>query len=165
MLPPENAETYLAKHYRPITCLCIIFKFYTSYRSIILCDHCEMNNITTSEQGKNKSWGLLSSCKLLNKTVRKEERSKGRNFYTFWLGYRRTFDTVPHDWLLHAFKLAKTPEKLLVTIRELTKLWSTKLHLSGTKKSITTKIMRFHKGTLKGEIKATFIHSLLPTFF
>ena len=144
VLLPNNAETQVAKNYRPIACLSIMHKLYTSCLSMFLWDHCEMNNIITPEQagGKTNVWGTTEHL-LVNKTVLKEARSKRRNLYSVCLDYRKKFDSVPHEWLLHALKLAKTPEKLLVAIRELTKILSTtKLHLSGTKESITTKTIK-----------------------
>ena len=165
VLLPKNAETQVAKNYRPIACLNIMYKLYTSCLNMFLCDHCEINNIITSEQagGKKNVWGTTEQL-LLNKTVLKEARSKRRNLYTVWLDYRKAFDSAPHEWLLYALKLAKTPEKLIVAIRELTKIWSTKLHLSGTKESITTKTIRFHKGIFQGDSLSVilFILSVNP---
>ena len=153
VLLPKNAETQVAKNCQPIACLNIIYKLYTSCLNMFLCDHCEMNNIITSEQagGKKNIWGTTELL-LLNRTVLKEARSKRLNLYAVWLDYRKAFDSVPHEWLLYSLKLAKTPEKLIVAFRELTKIWSTKLHLSGTEESITTKTIRFHKGIFQGGI-------------
>ena len=85
-------------------------------------------------------WGTTEQL-LLNKSILKEVRNKKRNLYTVWLDYRKAFDSVPHEWLLYALKLAKVPKKLIVAIRELTKVWKTKLQLNGTHESIMTEII------------------------
>ena len=119
-----------------------MYKLHTSYLNSFLCNHCETNNIITPEQaGGNKMvWGTTEQL-LLNKSILKEVRNKKRNLYTVWLDYRKAFDSVPHEWLLYALKLAKVPKKLIVAIRELTKVWKTKLQLNGTHESIMTEII------------------------
>ena len=66
-------------------------------------------------------WGTTEQL-LLNKSVLKKVRNKKRNLYTVWLDYCKAFDSVPHEWLLYALKLAKVPEELILAIRELTKV-------------------------------------------
>ena len=36
---------------------------------------------------------------------------------------KKAFDSIPHSWLLHALKLAKLPNHLLMTIKNLTESW------------------------------------------
>ena len=52
-----------------------------------------------------------------------------RNLVTVWLDYRKSFDSIPYSWLLHALKLAKLPNHLLTAIKNLTESWYTKLNL------------------------------------
>ena len=100
----------IVKNYRPIACLNIIYKLYTSCLNMFLCEHCKMNGIITPEQsgGKKNVWGTTEQL-LLNKAILKEARSKKRNLYTVWLDYRKAFDSVPHEWLLHHFAGSKIP--------------------------------------------------------
>ena len=79
-----------------------------------LLNHCETNNIITPEQagGKKKVWSTTEQL-LLNKSILKEVKNKKRNLYTVWLDYRKAFDSVPHEWLLYALKLAKVPQKII----------------------------------------------------
>ena len=165
MLLPKNERTQEAKSYRTIACLNIMYKLYTSCLSSFLCNHCETNNIITPEQagGKKKVWGTTEQL-LQNKSVLKEVRNKKRNLYTVWLDYRKAFDSVPHEWLLYTLKLAKVPEKLIFAIRELTKVWKTKLQLNGTHESIMTETINFLKGIFQGDSLSVilFILSVNP---
>ena len=100
-------------------------KLYARCLNSFLCNHCETNNITPEQTGgKKKVWGTSGQL-LLNKSVLKEVRNKKRNLCTVWLNYRRAFDSAHHEWLLYAIKLSKVPEKLIVAIKELAKVWKT----------------------------------------
>ena len=142
-----------------------MYKLCTSCLSSFLCYHCEANNIITPEQagGKKKVWGTTEQL-LQNKSVLKEVRNKKRNLYTVWLDYRKAFDSVPHEWLLYTLKLAKVPEKLIFAIRELTKVWKTKLQLNGTHESIMTETINFLKGIFQDDSLSVilFILSVNP---
>ena len=55
-----------------------------------------------------------------------------------WFVYKKAFDSVPHNWILKALELAKVPPNLISAINRLTKAWSTKVSLHGSKETITT---------------------------
>ena len=149
---PKNEQTQEAKSYRLIACLNIINKLYPSCLNSFLCNHCETNIITPEQAGgKKKIWGTTEQI-LLNKSALKEVGNKKRNLYTVWLDYCKAFDSVPHEWLLYALKLAKVPEKLIVAIKEQTKVWKTKLQLNGIHESIMTEIIDFLKGIFQGNV-------------
>ena len=50
VLLPKNERSQETKSYRPIVCLNIMYKLYTSCLNSFLCSHCETNNIITPEQ-------------------------------------------------------------------------------------------------------------------
>ena len=56
---PKNADTHLAKNYRPIACQNTTYKLYTGMLNHFLYDHGSTNNIITVEQegGKKEVWG------------------------------------------------------------------------------------------------------------
>ena len=111
---PKSQDTKNAKNYRPIVCLNIVCKLYCSCLNIFLQNHCEVNEIITSEQaaGKRSVWGCTEQL-LINKSILSEVRQKKRNLLTVWLDYRKAFDSVPHDWIIKALQLAKVPKNLV----------------------------------------------------
>ena len=120
-LLPKSQDTKNAKNYRPIACLNIVYKLYTSCLNIFLQNHCEVNEIITSEPagGKRRVWGCTEQL-LINKSILSEIRRKKRNLLTVWLDYRKAFDSVPHDWIIKALQLAKVPKNLVESIERLT---------------------------------------------
>ena len=67
---PKNKETHIAKNYRPIACLNMMYKLYTSCLNSFISDHVYKNNIITQEQtaGKRGVWGTLEQL-LINKNI------------------------------------------------------------------------------------------------
>ena len=131
VLLPKNNDTHVAKNYCPITWLNVLYKLYSSCISQRLMENVYKNNFVTSEQaaGKKKVWGTVKQL-LIKKSILKEVRSMQRNPVTVWLDCRKAFDSIPHSWLLHALKLAKLPNHLLTTIKNLTESWYTKVNLN-----------------------------------
>ena len=110
-----------ANNYGPIACLNIVNKLYTSCVNIFLQNHCEVNEIITSEQagGKRGVWGCTEQLPIDNSIL--SEIRKKRNLPTFWLDYRKAFDSVPHDWIIKALQLAKVAKNLIESINRLIK--------------------------------------------
>ena len=108
ILLPKNEHTQAAKNYRPIACLNLTCKHYTSCLNSFLEHHCRINNIITVEQagGKKGIWGTTEQL-LINKNILKEAKTLKRNIYTVWLDYQKAFDSVTYEWLLRSLKLAK----------------------------------------------------------
>ena len=131
-LLPKNKETYIAKNYRPIACLNIMYKLYTSCLNSFISDHVYKNNIITQEQTADKRgvWGTLEQL-LINKNIMNKVKRMRRNLTTIWLDYRKAFDSIPHSWLIKSLKLAKVPDNIINAIKNLTQSWYTILHLNG----------------------------------
>ena len=113
VLLPKITDTHIAKNYRPIACLNVMYKIYSSCINQCLMDHVYKNSIVTPKQAvrKKRVWGTVEQL-LINKSILKEVRLIRRNLATVWLDYRKGFGSIPHSWLLHALKLAKLPNHI-----------------------------------------------------
>ena len=173
---PKNQETGIAKNYRPIACLNITYKLYTSLINKFLENHCTTNNIITMEQagGKKHSWGCADQL-LINKIVLDQVKQQRKNLFMMWFDYRKAFDSVPHSWIIKALHLAKVPEKVLNAILRLMELWATKVNLFAEGTNIETESINYLTGILQGDCLSfmlfilsvnplSFILSLLPGY-
>ena len=79
-LLPKNTDTYIAKNYRPIALINLMYKIYTACVNILLTDHVLHNNIITNEQagGKKGTWRTTGQL-LINKPILKEVKNSRRN--------------------------------------------------------------------------------------
>ena len=49
-------------------------------------------------------WGCLEQV-LINKTVLNEVKQNCQNLVTAWPDFQKTFDSVPHKWLIESLNL------------------------------------------------------------
>ena len=151
VLLPNSTERQIAKNYRPIACLNVMYKLYSSCINQYPMDHVYKNNIVTPEQvaGKKRVWGTVEQL-LITKSILKEVRLMRRNLVTVWLDDRKAFNSVSHSLLHHALKLTKFPNHLLTEIKKLTESWYTKLNLNGKDDSIVSNVIRKITGICQG---------------
>ena len=84
---------------------------------------------------------------LINKMVLDEVRQYNRNIFTMWFDYQKAFDSIPHQWLFEALKLAKVPVKLTSTIERLACGFSIQTNESFS----VTDIIKYLTGILQGD--------------
>ena len=89
ILLPKNQVTEAAKNYRPIACLNITYKLYTSLLNTFLEDHCPINNIITVKQagGRKHSWGCTDQL-LINKMVLDQVKKQRKKLLMMPFDYR-----------------------------------------------------------------------------
>ena len=80
-----------------------------------------------------------------------------------WFDYKKAFDSVPHDWILKALQLARVPQKIINTVENLMRVWTTKLHLQ----DMIMEAIKYISGVLQGDCLALilFILCLNPLSF
>ena len=166
---PKNEHTHAAKNHRPMACLNLTYKLYTSCLNNFLEHHCRTNSIITTEQaggGEKGIWGTTEQL-LINKNILKEAKTLKRNIYTVWLDYQKVFNSVTHEWLLRSLKLAKVPLQLLSAIENLTKHWTTIASSHGTNESVITDIIKYRNGIFQGDTLSVllFVLRLNPLSF
>ena len=112
MLIAKNNETKDPQNYRPIAINSSTYKLYTSLITDFVMQHCTQNDIITEEQaaGKIGGWGTTDQL-FTNKMIYDEIINNRRNLAVVWLDYKKSFDSVPHSWILESLSLAKVPSR------------------------------------------------------
>ena len=73
-------------------------------------------------------WGCIDQL-LINKVVSEEVRKYRRNLVAIWLDYKKAYDSVPHEWIIEALRLAKVPDRIITAIANIIKAWKIELNL------------------------------------
>ena len=111
--------------------------------------HINANKIILNEQKGNRSntYDTIDQL-IINKMVMDNVKLKQRNISTAWIDFKKTFDSVPHDWIIETLKIHRF---VLITTKSLRKTmnkWKTLLHLN-------------HRD---GQIKTDHFQSILASF-
>ena len=161
ILFPKNDQTNWAKNYRPIALQNIMLKLYTGCINQFLQDHCQRSTIIIAEQagGKKEVWGCLEQL-LINKTMLEEVTENHRSLITMWLDYQKTFDSVPHKWLIKALELAKVPEKVITAIKTLMKKCSTNVNIQSEATSIESQPVQYLREIFQGDSPSVLLFML-----
>ena len=83
------------------------------------------------------------------------------------LGYKKAFDSVPHERLFTALKLTKVPKKLIEAIRTLSKQCSTNLIINGKRETFMSDLIRYLRGIFQGDSLSVllFILTVNPLWY
>ena len=83
---------------------------------------------------------------------------KKRSLSPSWIDYRKTFDSVPHSWILKSLDIYKASPVIINFLKNSTKLWNTSLFLNHTKGSMKSDKININCGIFQG-------NSLSPLLF
>ena len=121
-----------------------MLKLYTNCINQFLQDHCEISKIVTMEQagGKKDVWECLEQL-MIDKMILDEVIKHKRSDVMAWLDYQKAFDSVPHEWLLTALKLAKVPPPVISAIETLMLKWLTNRHLTSHEGDIQSNTIHY----------------------
>ena len=99
--------------------------------------------------------------------ILEQVRDNRRNLLMMWFGYKKAFDSVPHNWMIKALQLSKLPSKIINAISQLMKVWATKIILRGENETIEARVTDYLTGVLQGDCLSLllFILSVNPLSF
>ena len=119
-------------NYRPISCLPLMWKLFTSIISECFYKFLDERKIIPDEQKgcKKNSRGTKDQL-LIDKAVLRDCKRRSTNLAMAWIDYRKAYDMVPHSWIetcLEMFGIAENAKKFLVTSM---KKWKVELTSGG----------------------------------
>ena len=89
---------------------------------------------------KRGSYGYIDQL-LINKMILDDCKTKKKNLSTAWIDYKKTFDSVPHTWIIKCMEIYKTCPVTVNFIAESMKCWKTTIYLNHAEGS-----MAWHQG-------------------
>ena len=164
-LVAKKPQTENPSNYRPITCLPVIYKIFSSIIATRMSHHIHINNIIPNEQKGNASetYGTIDQL-IINKMVMDSAKSKHRNISTAWIDYKKAFDSVPHDWIIETLKIHKFDPVTTKFFESSMVKWRTSLTLNFQGGILNTNKFSINTGIFQGDSPSglIFILSLLP---
>ena len=141
VLIPKAGSTGSPDQYRPITCLNTMYKLFTSVLTRILMHHVSSKNLLPEEQKalRSKTRSYLDAL-VIDAAVAQESKTYRRNLSVAWIGYKKAYDMVPHQWLHAARKSIRAPKQVRRTVRRLATKWETSITLKTVCGNKTEKI-------------------------
>lgn len=126
----KSGDSKDPKNYRPITCLCTVYKIITSVIAESIMKHLTQNTLLAWEQ-KGCTRGTFG-CKeqlTIDAVILKQAQRKQRNLSIAYIDYSKAYDSVPHSWLKEVLKLYKIDARIINLIEHLMKQWRTSVTL------------------------------------
>ena len=136
-------------NYWPTTCLPVVIKILSSIVTSWMSHHINANKIILNEKKGNRSntYDTIDQL-IINKMVMDNVKLKQRNISTAWIDFKKTFDSVPHDWIIETLKIHRFVLNTTKSLRKTMNKWKTLLHLN-------------HRD---GQIKTDHFQSILASF-
>ena len=162
LLPKTSPPSAMPKDYRPITCLPIQYKLFTAAISKIMCQHINQHEILATEQRGCAAAGL--GCKehlMVDKMILEDAHTKGRNLVMAYLDFKKAFDSVSHEWILHALTMYRFHPSLVTTIARSMRNWRTTMHICDQGRCrVTTGNISIRRGIFQGDTLSPLLFCL-----
>lgn len=159
LLPKDGDDTQDPSKYRPITCLCTLYKILTSCIADKIYCHLDQHSVMATEQkGCIK---MSRGCKeqlVIDAVVMEQAYYRSRNIFTAFIDYRKAYDSVPHSWLTRVLEIYKVAPGIVGMLRHLMLSWETTLYLYHSGGSIQSRPVPIKRGIFQGD-------SLSPLWF
>ena len=161
LIRKDSNKGNIPSNYRPITCLPICWKLFTSIIADSLYTFFDDNKLLPEEQkGCRKGSRGTNDLLYIDQRMMKEARQRRKNLAMAWLDYCKAYDLVPHSWLsecMHMFGIASNVEKMLIASMQ---GWQTELTCCNE----TLGQVKFRRGIFQGDSLSPllFVMSMIP---
>lgn len=110
LIPKTEEPTADPSQYRPIACLNIAYKLFTSYVTWLVTDHVNCNELLAPEQKAIKQGreGCLEAL-LLDAAITCDAETRHETLCMAWIDFRKAFDSIPHKWLRKVLRAIGRP--------------------------------------------------------
>lgn len=155
----KNQETTNPANYRPITCLNVITKVFTTILKKRIEKSMKRNmwaqQISENQLGnKEGSLGAKEGC-LISELVQEQLTNQKRNYIEIYYDIKKAYDSVNHEWLIQTLNYFMAGERIINVIKSMMNRWTVRMQYDKE-----TKIQPIHlrRGIIQGD-------SLSPLLF
>jgi len=160
-LLPKCRDWQDPSKYRPITCLCTIYKIYTACIAENIYKLLETYKLLAEEQkGCIKNSQGCKEHLLVDSVVLEQAHKDNRNLYIAYIAYCKAFDLVPHSWLIHVLEIYKIDPLIINSLQQLRKKWTTTLQVKAKNNQITSDPIHIQRGLYQGLVLARYVSAL-----
>ena len=96
------------------------------------------------------------------KPIPEEVKINRCSLITMWSDHQKAFDSIPHEWLVKSFELAKVPAKAINALKEQIKNWATNISLQGNEQLIETNFIHQLRDIFQGHSQPVLQFILCP---
>ena len=102
---------------------------------------------------------------LINRMLMENCQKNHRNLSMAWIDYRKSFDRVPHGWILRVLDIFKLSPTIISFLQHNMRLWNTNLGLTRADGTTNTDSLRIKCGIFQGDSLSPllFCISLIPS--
>ena len=148
LIMKDISKGNIPSNYRPITCLPMCWKLFTSMIAESIYTFLDDNKLFPEEQkGCRKGSRGTNDLLYIDQRMMKEAKQRRKNLAMAWLDYCKATDLVPHSWLsecMHMFGIASNVEKMLTASMQ---GWRTELTCCNE----SLGQVRFRRGIFQGD--------------
>ena len=132
LIQKDPAKGKVAKNYRPIACLPLMWKLLTGIFADKVYDHLHVNSLLPDEQKgcRRQSRGTKDQL-LIDREVLRDAKRKKRHLSMAWIDYQKAYDMLPHSWILETLGLIKVAKNIESLLTKSMSKWRTVLTAGG----------------------------------
>ena len=105
-------------NYRPIACLNLIWKLLTGIISDKTYDHLEENKLLEEQKGSRRKCQGTKDQLVIDRCILQNCRKRKTSLRMGWVDYKKTYDMVPHSWIITTVGMVVLADNIIGLIKE-----------------------------------------------
>ena len=155
LIVKDKTKGNVITHFRPITCLPLMWKLLTGVLADEMYAHLERNNLLPDEQrGCRKRARGSKDQLLIDRMVLKNCKKRQVGLAMGWIDYKKAYDMVPHSWIRKCMEMFGVAGNMQRFLSKSMDYWQTDLRSGG----INLGNVKIKRGIFRGD-------SLSPLLF
>ena len=158
LLPKKKGGCLKPSDYRPIACLNVQYKMFTSAVSRQLYGYLEEHRLLPwAQRAIHKGRDGCLDALMTDRMVIEDSRMYNGDLCMCWVDFRKGFDSISHQWLLSVMRHMHVPGYIVGVVERLMPLWRTSFLVKGGQ---STQPVQYHRGVFQGDCPSPLLFCL-----